>query len=396
LKKPFTFLGDNSDYYDQVIDKCKYLGQQNRVIDKVGKLRAVIDVSGPGQNADYIFCDFQRHYQNMANSDIKQLQLTPHFPCAIDVLPSKNLPYKVDTSKLPGTLQKASTIKMSFSIRMYPAGLAFFRLGFYLEGQEGFAVNDLITFSTLNKFPVTINNAQFDLLDYANNVLKGLHKDYNPASMNTRDRYTIVDIIEASRLLTWEQNSKNMFLPLLSLDPSGIDESAVSANLSRKQEIFKIGPRSSLLYLPAAADDRSTHKTVRRLLRNYLELFFIQKFLAEKISDLSKTAEYSFDIGGNWKQILKNGLREPRISNLFSLWDYTSLHLQDHPLKSEQWRNRYTAILQVLDKEKSIEAKSIQAMDTIKDMVSQAKAAQAEVNAGIEKAIDTITKIKGL
>jgi hypothetical protein len=35
-------------------------------------------------------------------------------------------------------------------------------------------------------------------------------------------------------------------------------------------------------------------------------------------------------------------------------------------------------------------------MDTIKDMVSQAKAAQAEVNAGIEKAIDTITKIKGL
>ncbi len=391
LKKSFNFLGDVDAYYNTVLAKCKYLGEQNTVIPNVGKLRAITDVAGK-KTADYFFDDFRTYYQNMAKSDINQLRLTQHFPCAIDILPAKGKFYKFDLTALPESMKKASEGKMSFSVRLYPAGLASFRLGYFLKSQDGFAVKDIIEFLSLNQFPVTVNDAEFDLREYAINIVNGIHQDQ--AAVAFTAPYSIVDIIESSVPLTWEQNSQNVFLPLLCLNSSPPNDALVSENLAKDQEIFRVGPKSTVFYFPSAKE--VDHKNVRRLLRNYLELLFVQKFLTGEITALAKTAEYSFDMSGNWKQILKNGLKEPKIRHLFSLWDYTSLQQQNDPLKKKEWRDRYSVMLKVLDKENSIENGSQMALETIKSLVDQGKKAQSQVSSGIEKAIDLMVKVKGV
>jgi hypothetical protein len=53
-------------------------------------------------------------------------------------------------------------------------------------------------------------------------------------------------------------------------------------NLSGGNDVFKIGTESSVTYFPSA--EEQDRKSARRLLRNFLELFFIQEFLTNEFT----------------------------------------------------------------------------------------------------------------
>jgi len=58
---------------------------------------------------------------------------------------------------------------------------------------------------------------------------------------------------------------------------------------------------------------------------------------------------------------LKNEVLPPRIKHLFSVWHYLNMH-QEYLSENEKWRDRYTAILNVLDKDNRIQAGNDKAM----------------------------------
>ncbi|HLE74895.1 MAG TPA: hypothetical protein VI864_02485 [Candidatus Bathyarchaeia archaeon] len=401
LRRSFDFLSDNEKYYSAVFEDYRYLGKQkDKTIKGVGKLRSVLDVP-LNVSSDSFFNSFQNYYHWLSTPETwKRLTLTPHYPCVIDVFPSRSQKYRVVTSTLPGSLGSASNVKMSLSIRVYPVGLASLRMGLFLATDQSFKIEDMIEFLLFPR-KVTIEVDKGDGIEefstdvlargYAKKIVDGLHSKEKPPGWV--DTYSMVDIVNTTPL-TIDQNMGNVFLPLLCLDTEPEKGECISDNLSRKKDVVLFGPKSAVAYLPVS--DEPGHKTVRKQLRNFLELFFVQKFLGYKIETFSKGYLPENFSKGYWLKILKNGVLPPKIEELYSFWNYMNLQEQDYPMQNENWKIRYKAILNVLDKTKKIERQKEQAMTLISKTVEEAKKAQEQVGKMLEKLPDLIKSFKGV
>ncbi|MGD8506489.1 MAG: hypothetical protein PVF15_07495, partial [Candidatus Bathyarchaeota archaeon] len=251
----------------------------------------------------------------------------PHYPCAIDILPSIDRKYQVVSSTLPGSLREASEVRMSFSIRLYPAGIASLRLGWFLSTDKNFKIGDIIDFLLEKETVTEIDDEEFsvDLLSkiYAKKTIEGLIKK-RPPPVDWTDTHSIIDIVDATDLPSSDKGFSEIFLPLLNLQRNFVVKEGNLENLSNRGDWLLPGKNSMVSYLPFAKSDCDRRK-VRRWLRNFIELFSIQKSLigqiqATRISEMFRMNKQ------NWISKLKRGLLPPDINSLFSLWLYTQLH----------------------------------------------------------------------
>jgi hypothetical protein len=400
LRKPFSFLADDKKYYDVALRDYKFLGQQrDKNVPGVGKLRSVLDtlsskVSPSGKvSTDSFFDSFRTYYDLLSQ---QRLIPTPHYPCVIDILPSKSEKYQMIPSTLPGSLGSVTGSRVSLSIRIYPAGLASLRMGCFLVTDENFDIKDLIKFLLSKRAEIQINGSRLSIEDltyeYGKRVIDGLHEK-NTKSLAWQDTYSMVDIIEADPL-SLEKNSSDVFLPLLCLSEQPEGGAFASDNLSLKQDVFKVGTKSAVTYLPSG--DEADRKKVRRLLRNFLELFFIQKFSIDKVYAMIVGNTFGNLKGGYWVNIFKRGVLPPEINRLFSVWNYLNLHLQDCPLKKEEWKRRYAGILNVLDRDNKIGVYNEKAVALLNDIKQQQGEAQSEVGKWIDKMLEIPKNVKDL
>lgn len=394
LKKPFAFLKDDEKYYETVVDEPKRLREPPRFVPGVGRLRSVLDTA-PAWWADPFFISCQDYYQGLKR---RKLILTPHYPCAIDILPSNRKKYRVITSTLPGSLKNVEEAEMSASIRIYPAGLASLRLGWFFTASKDFQIEDVIEFLKSKSAFIEIakrprpkySKLSIDELtrEYAKRLVKGLLRKERPLSWDFT--HSIVDIVKATPL-TLERNYSDVFLPLLSLDKQPKERESYVSNLSTKgDDVLLPGTRSAVAYLPSAKEwDR---RKVRRWLRNIIELFSIQNYLIKevetmKISDIIQQLEKE-----HWLKTLKRGLLPPTIKHLFSVWNYLNLHFQRHPLDQVAWRVRYRKILRILDKNNEIRKCKDRAWSHIEETVNESVRAEKKTGSWLKALFDSILK----
>lgn len=394
LDESFTFLADDQKYHEIVVREPKCLGNENKFLPRVGKLRSVLDVESV--LADSFFGCFQDYYSKLLSRSMPDIQkgiiLTQHYPCAVDILPSKTMKYKVDISTLPGSLGNVKKTKMSFSLRIYPAGLASLRLGWFLETEKSFRIEDIIEFLVRKRAKIEINDLKLSVgeltEEYARRVIDGLVKSEKP-SLFWDYTYSTVDIVEATGL-SLQQNYSDIFLPLVSLSMQPEEREYTINNLSKRGDVLLPGPKSTVTYLPSA--DEADRRKLRRWLRNVIELFSIQRSLVSEIQtmEISKTFEQLRK--EYWLKTLEKGLLPPTIKYLFSLWNYTNLHFQTYPLRKEAWRVRYNEMLRILDPDDSIRKSNDKVKAQLEDTVKQASDSSKKVGGWLRSLLEILGK----
>ena len=388
-KKPFAFLTDDEKYYETVVEDPKHLGEQDNFVPRVGKLRSVLDTA-PTLGADPLFECCQDYYRSLRQ---KKLILTPHYPCAVDILPSNRKKYRVITSTLPGSLKDVKEAKMSVSIRIYPAGLASLRLGWFFTTEENLRIEDIIEFLMRKRAFIEVakkpspkySKFSIDELtrEYRRRLVRGLLREERPLSWEFT--YSIVNIVKATPM-TLEQNYSGVFLPLLCLDKQPKEGKRTVDNLAKGDEVLLPGTRSIVAYHPYAYDEDL--RKIRRWLRNIIELFSIQKYLIKEVETMRISDIYKRLEDEHWLKKLKRGLLPPTIKYLFSIWNYLNLHSQRYPLKEEAWRVRYRKILKILDKNDEIKKSKVQAWNDLQEMVAHAREKSKEAAGTLQTWID--------
>lgn len=397
VEKPFAFLADDEKYYNAVVKDHNYLGKQGKIVPGVGKLRSVLDIDPKKLGADRFFVNFQDYYHKLLSRSKpnieKGMTLTPHYPCAIDILPSNRRKYQVITSTLPGSLQKVKKAKMSFSIRIYPVGLASLRLGWFFTTEESFKIEDIIEFLVQKRASIEIDDSKLSIdkltKEYAVRLIDGLLKKEKPP-LSWEDTYSIVDIVKATNL-TLDQNYNDVFLPLLCLRKQSREEERTIDNLSSYGDVLLPGKRSVVACLLSPHVEIQDRRKVRRWLRNIIELYSIQKFLISEIETMTISRTFG-RFKKHWLRTFKRGLLPPKIKYLFSVWMYTNLHLRRSPLKKESWRVRYQKILKILDKNNDIKKSNDQAKDQLEEIVKETSESSKELGQWLKSLIDFVKK----
>jgi hypothetical protein len=360
----------------------------------VGKLRSVLDIESV--LADSFFGCFQDYYSKLLSRSMPNIQkgmiLTQHYPCAIDILPSKDKKYKMNASTLPESLRNVKKTRMSFSIRIYPAGLASLRLGWFLTTEKSFKIEDIIEFLVRKRATIEIDELELSVgeltEEYARRVIDGLVRSEKP-SLFWDYTYSIVDIVEATGL-TLQQNYNDVFLPLLSLSMQSEKGGYTINNLSKRGDVLLAGTKSAVTYLPSA--DEADRRKLRRWLRNIIELFSIQKSLVNEIETMGISETFEQLRKEYWLKTLEKGLLPPTIKYLFSLWNYTNLHFQTYPLRKEAWRVRYNEILKTLDTNDSIRISNDKVKTQLEETVKQASEASKKVGGWLRSLLEIVGK----
>jgi len=394
ISEPFAFLKDDEKYCETVVEDSKYLSKQRMFVPGVGKLRSVLDTA-PEVRADPFFFCFQDYYQRLRE---KELILTPHYPCAIDILPSNRKKYRVITSTLPGSLTTAKEAKMSVSIRIYPAGLASLRLGWFFSTEENFRIEDIVEFLMSKRSFIEItkkpkskySKLSIDELtvEYKRRLVRGLLGEERLPPWELT--YSIVNVVKADPL-TLERNYSDVFLPLLCLNKQSKEGEHTMDNLAKRNDVLLPGTRSIVAYLPSAA--YADHRKVRRWLRNIIEFYSIQKYLIKEVETMRVTNVFKQFQDKHWLKRLRKGVLPPTIRDLFSVWNYLNLCSQRYPLKEKAWRVRYRKILKILDKNNEIKKSKDQAMSQIKETVDEAVKASGEVGGWMQTLVDRILAV---
>lgn len=389
LNSKFNFLADNNKFYEKAIQDIDYLGtQQDLYIQKVGQLRSVLDtkstsISGTlGCEPDPFFHQFQEYYTYLAS---KGQSLLPHYPCVVDILPSNKVKYKINASAFPGSLSEAKIAKLSVSIRLYPVGLASLRLGLFLSTTKSFDVKNIIEFLWQKNGSIDVEGLgtglSIDKLTkmYGQMLLDGLCKRRNPLSWSFT--YSSIDIIESSQL-TLEHNYDDVFFPLVNLGKEP-ENKLIPNNQSRDGDILLFGPKSSVSYLPNNADGNKLmnpdRRKIRRWVRNSVELFSAQQLISNCISATTVAGIFDSLKAEHWMETIKKGILPPAIKQLFSYWNYTHLHLQDFPLIKQDWRNRHSELIRILDENARIVKANKLSMKQLIAISKEASKAQTEV-----------------
>ena len=285
---------------------------------------------------------------------------------------------------------------MSVSIRIYPAGLASLRLGWFFATEESFRIEDIIEFLMRKEAFIEIakrpspkySKLSIDELttEYKRRLIRGVHREEFPLPP-WEFSYSIVNIVKAIPL-TLERNYTDVFLPLLCLDKQPKEGEHAVDNLARGgDELLLPGTRSVVVYIPsvACADLRK----VRRWLRNIIELFSIQKYLIKEVEKMGISGIFRRLRGEFWLRKLRRGILPPTIEHLFSVWNYLNLHFQRGPLK-KGWRTRYQKILKIMDKNDEIRNSRDQAWGLVQGTVNEAVKASQEVSESLKTWIDRV------
>ena len=353
----FNFLGERKKYYETVVEDIEYLTKKDKKIQGVGKLRSVLQTPKIKYyvKADSFFHKLQEFYIALSQKTKKKLILTTHYPCAIDILPSNNKNNKITPSTLPGSLKEANEIRTSLSLRLYPTGIGSLRFGCFLSTDKKFKIEDIIDFLLEKETLVNIDGEEYSIdsmfTRYADKTISEIIKKRRPA-LDWIDTHSIIDLIMVESPPSSNSEYKKFFSPLLNLQKNYIVDEGPLENLSNKGDWLLSGKKSMILLFPFASD--SDRRKVRRWLRNYIELFSIQKSLMSQIQ-AEKFAEVFRNNRQFWLDKLKKGILPNDINNLFSLWLYTQLHQCPGTLEKEAWRIRYKKILKVLDEKDKIQ-----------------------------------------
>ncbi|MFX1538018.1 MAG: hypothetical protein ACFFDI_27810 [Promethearchaeota archaeon] len=383
------------EYFEKVVSDIEYLWDHDIEISEIGKLRSVLKCVGSDHTmaADPFFCRLQEFYISLSQMG-KNLIFSPHYPCAIDILPSKDKEYQIVISTLPGSLADSdpNDTKMSLSMRIYPVGVASLRLGWFLSTGKNFKIEDIIDFLWKKETDIQIGKEILDIdklsVKYAKTLISGLIEKKRPPFLWS-DTYNIIDIIEPSDLPPLEQCYNSLFLPLLTLQKNAIAEKTIGTNLSRKGDVLLVGSKSAVSYFPSGTIwDR---RKVRRWLRNFIELFAVQQYLITEINT-AEIAETFRVFKKNWMNTLKRGILPYEIRHLFSLWIYTQLHQQPCTLEKEDWRNRYLEFLKILDRDKKIEKANSSAWNQLASIKAETNAAEKSAGKLLTSVIETVMK----
>lgn len=120
-------------------------------------------------------------------------------------------------------------------------------------------------------------------------------------------------------------------------------------------------------------------RKLRRWVRNSTELFSAQQFACNLINtnDIIRTLD---ELRSQyWAKKIKDGVLPPALERLFACWNYTKLHSQGYPLCKEDWRERHSELIRMLDVENRIALSNKQAMKQLTAISEQASDAQHDV-----------------
>jgi hypothetical protein len=393
LQSKYDFFADNRSYFDKVVKDVQYIGRRDLTIEKLGKMRSILDLSSNGCGADNFFQFFQDYYCNLAT---KGLYLIPHYPCVVDILPTADTQYGIDLSTFPESFRNATVAKISVSIRLYPIGLGSLKLGLYLQTKESFNIQDITELLRQKSGKIfVINLGEYYTIDqltrvYAELLLQALFKVKKPFSWTST--YSFIDIIE-SEPLSLESNYEDFFLPITCLGKEPKNKEYVPKNQSLYGDILLFGEKSAVSYIPGAEDSRLMNpdrRKLRRWVRNSAELFSAQQFACNIINtnDIARTLD---ELRSQyWAKKLKDGVLPPVLEKLFSCWNITNLHSQGYPLCKENWRERHSELIRMLDQGNRIISSNKQAMEQLTAITEQASNAQHDVANALKTANDNL------
>jgi hypothetical protein len=396
FERKFNFLDNVDKYFEKVLKDNKALRKEKKEIEDIGQLRSVLDIpiSEKRINADGFFKTLKNFYDFCLKHEMdKKLLFPPHFPCAIDIIPSVDKRYQVMKSTLPGTLQATKEFKMSSSMRIYPAGIASLRFGYFFRTENNFKVEDIIDFLVNKRTCIKLNDKELSIYSLSQKVaektIEKLLKDGKP-SLSWVDTHSIIDIVKATDLQPFEQNKKEIFLPLLKLQKSLIDENDFGENLSDRNDLILTGKKSIVTYLPNSNSNCDRRK-VRRWFRNFVEFLSIQKFITAEIDAILLSQEYK-QFSSNWKTDFGKLFKNKDIVRLFSLWFYTTLHMRNGTFKKGKWRERYHKFLKVLDHGNVIQTSNDALLTQLAVLQKEAREAEARIGDRITKFVDLFKK----
>lgn len=392
LKRKFNFLNDEKKYFKMVVTDANCLRKKKKEVKGIGKLRSVLDVpeSKKKIKPDSFFSTLQHFYTVCLNQEMdKELIFPPHFPCAIDILPAKNKKYEIVRSTLPDSLQEYDEALMSISMRIYPVGLGVMRFGCFLSTENNFEVKDIIDYLWNKETCIKIGGEQSSIHSLIQKIADAtikeiLDSDHNPP--NWQETHSIIDIVDATGIESFEKNNKQLFSPLMNLNEN-VTQEEIGRNLSDGNDLILPGKNSLVTYLPNAREyDR---RIVRRWFRNFIELYSIQQYLSREIDALSLGADKK-KFSNNWKsdfvQIIKSNNISPLFSRLFNI----SLHQRDGTFKKESWKNRYKKILEVLDQDNKIQTAFDSTLLQLINLQNDVRKTEERVGNRIEKFVDVL------
>jgi hypothetical protein len=396
LDSKYDFLADCKKYYETVIYDCRLLGKQNIIIPFIGKLRSGIDVNGV--DVDPFLFKLHDYYSQLAKNH--KLFLTPHYPCVVDILASKDENYHIELSKLPGSLSSCSEPKLSIALRIYPAGLASVRLGLFLQTATSFQIQDIIDFLAKRNAVITMGSQPYNIdkltKEFARRLSAGLLNDQQTIYVE-EGTSSMVSIIGADPHPTFQNNSADVFLPLLCLNMHPDSSLPVTGNLAKDPDVFIVGGRgNAVFFIPENIEDEREidRRKLRRWIRNVFELYALQNFIHTSIVSSDVYTDFQLQLSKeNWIKKLKKGILPPSFNSLFSDWNYVHLHQQDFPLQKAVWKTRYAEILKVLDPDDAIKKSDIQARTLLDNTVQQAAQDSKDVSSWLQKLIDEVGKI---
>lgn len=394
LHSKYDFLADKRSYFDKVVKDAQYLGKKDLSIEKLGKIRSALDLSGNPSEADNFFQHFQEYYSYLAG---KGPYLIPHYPCVIDILPTSDTKYAIDLSTFPGSLKDAKLAKISASIRLYPIGLGSLKFGLFLMTEKSFDIHDVIEFLIQKNGRILVTNLgeeyTVDRLTrvYAESLLQALYKNKKPFSWDST--YSFVDIIE-SEPLSLESNFEDFFLPITCLGKEPKDKEHVPENQARDGDVLLFGERSAVSYLPGTLDgDRlmnPSRRKLRRWVKNSTELFSAQQVACNFVSTSAVTRTLDALRSKYWVEKMKDGILPPPLEELYSYGNYTGLHNQGTPLCKKEWRDRHSELIRMLDPENRIAEALKQSNEQLVAISEQASDAQHDVARSLKTANDTV------
>lgn len=394
LHSKYNFLANKEDYFNTVIKDDGYLAKKKLYIENLGTIRSVLDLTANTCGADNFFQYFQEYYCDLAN---KGLYLIPHYPCVIDILPKSETPYEAFLNTFPGSLKDATIANISASIRLYPIGFGSLKFGLYLQTDKSFDIRDIIHLLSEKDGIISVPNLGGDFtIDrltraYGEFLLEALFKNKKPFSWSST--YSFVDIIESEQL-SLESDFKDFFLPLSCLGRTPKNKKRIPKNQSLYGDILLFGEKSAISNLPFALDGNRQMNPHRRKLRRWVrdstELFSAQQFACHKLEAINVTRTLEELKAHLWTKKLKDAILPPPLEEIYGYRNYTELQNQESPLRKQDWRERHSELIRMLDPEKKIAFANRQSKRQLASIKKQSKAAQQDVAKAMKLAEEII------
>jgi len=314
---------------------------------------------------------------------------------------------EMDIKSLPGTLRLANKVRMSCSIHLFPMGLVSIRVGAWLEQfqeemeaeKKGFSARDVAQFMREERAEVYVRQRKAPRMSASRHDKMTVHELFK-----TLKSGFVKGIGEESSIGSWVGNTYHIWDIWGVTGPQWIDDELVAlleldcGMVPQKPKNVYFGKNSIVLYSEGldidalSSVDGLYRRKIRRVYRNLIDLFVVQRTIADRLHDLNLD-EFSKKIEAKtWMGAIKQGVWPPDVKVL--LQSLVLLMLHERKMVFRGYRNRYLELLKEWDKDKSVTKGQKTAKKLSNDFQKRVAMSRDEMKSLFKSVLDYIAKLK--